>query len=75
MSSTRVNGSRLGFELARRGWNGSDLSRAAGLSAATVSAAVNGKPIAHRTLVRIAVALERQPIVAAIDRLLGDPVD
>jgi DNA-binding Xre family transcriptional regulator len=75
MSATRVNRRRLELELARRGWNCSDLCRASGVSAATLSSAINGKPIAHRTLVRIAVALERQPIVAAIDRLLGEPVE
>ena len=72
VSGTRINRSRLEYELARRGWSGSDLSRAAGVSAATISSAVNGRRIAHRTLVRIAVALDRQPIVAAIDALLAE---
>lgn len=70
MSARRINSIRLGVELARRGWSCADLARASGVSAATLSSAVNGRPIAHRTLLRIAVALERQPVVAAIDALL-----
>lgn len=39
MSGARVNSSQLDRELACRGWSASDLARAAGISAATVSAA------------------------------------
>ena len=74
MSGTRISTGRLSVELARRGWNYSDLARASGISAATISSAVNGRRIAHRTLFRIAVALDRQPIVAAVDALL-EPVE
>ncbi|MHB1500177.1 MAG: helix-turn-helix domain-containing protein [Candidatus Dormibacteria bacterium] len=48
---------RLRFELARRGWGNADLARAARVSAPTVTAALSGRPVAPRTLMRIAVAL------------------
>lgn len=70
MSATRVNRPRLELELARRGWSCSDLARAAGISAATLSGAINGRPIRNSTLYRIVVALDRQPALIQIDGLL-----
>lgn len=62
-------------EMARRGWDGSDLARAARLSPATISAALAGRPIAARSLALIAAALAHVPAVEAIDRLLDRPLD
>ncbi|MGH7641584.1 MAG: hypothetical protein ACRENX_00955 [Candidatus Dormibacteria bacterium] len=62
---------RLRLELARRGWAGVDLARAARLSAPTISAALAGKPVAARTLRRIAMALSDAPPVAGVDAILG----
>ena len=61
MSGTRVRTTILLAELAKRGWTASDLARAAGVSGATVSAAVQGRRISARTLRRFAEALHRQP--------------
>ncbi len=63
MSGTRVHSVVLLAELAKRGWNASDLARAAGVSAATVSPAGKGRRISSRTLRRFAEALHRQPEV------------
>ncbi len=61
---------RLRFELARRGWGNADLARAARVSAPTVTAALSGRPVAPRTLMRIAVALADTPPVAGVDDIL-----
>jgi transcriptional regulator with XRE-family HTH domain len=62
---------RLRMEMARRCWSGSELARASGLSAPTVSAALGGRPIAPRTLRLIAQALARAPVVDGADRLIA----
>jgi transcriptional regulator with XRE-family HTH domain len=60
-------------EVARRGWNLSDLAREAGISAATVTAARSGRPVSPESVRRIADALNATPPVAGVDRLLlGD---
>ena len=61
---------RLGFELARRGWGNADLARAARVWAATVTAALSGRPVAPRTLMRIAVARAGPPPAAGVDDIL-----
>ena len=61
---------RLRIELARRAWGQAELSRAAGVSAPTVRAALSGRPIAPRTLRRIALALAAAPPLAAVDSIL-----
>jgi len=48
---------RLDRELARRGWNATDLAKAAGISVATMSAARSGRPVANATVCKIAEAL------------------
>lgn len=63
----------LRHEMARRGWNSSALARAAGLSPATVSAVLSGKPVAADTLRRIADALAKTPGNRVLDHLLCDP--
>ena len=70
MSGTRVHTVVLLTELAKRGWTASDLARAAGVSAATVSAAVRGRRISARTLRRFAEALHRQPEVPGAEALV-----
>jgi plasmid maintenance system antidote protein VapI len=67
----RVSGSRLRLELARRGWSHGDLARSAGISPPTVSAAIAGRPLAPRTVRRIAEALATAPSIEGIDVLLA----
>jgi transcriptional regulator with XRE-family HTH domain len=62
---------RLRLELARRGWGHRDLARAAGISPPTVSAAIAGRPVAPRTLKRIAEALATVAPVDGVDQLLA----
>lgn len=69
--SVRLSPGRLDRELARRGWNATDLARAAGCSAATISAARRGRPITSATLSKIANALRQAPIIQGIDEILG----
>jgi transcriptional regulator with XRE-family HTH domain len=68
--SVNVHPGRLRQEITRRGWSPVDLARAARISPATVSAALNGKPIAASSLSLIAKALANAPVVDVIDRLL-----
>jgi hypothetical protein len=65
-----ISAARLRYELARRGWCGCDLARAAGISAPTVSAAIAGRPVAPRTVRRIAQALADASPVDGVDELL-----
>jgi transcriptional regulator with XRE-family HTH domain len=71
MARTRVHTERLRFELARRGWDGCDLAAAAGLSCATVSAAMRGRPISTATLRKMVLALSRTPVLPGVDELVG----
>jgi transcriptional regulator with XRE-family HTH domain len=68
--SVSLDPSRLRRELARRGLSATDLAREARLSAATVSAALAGRPITTTTLRLIADVLLRVPVVDVIDELL-----
>jgi transcriptional regulator with XRE-family HTH domain len=61
---------RLDRELARRGWNATDLAKASGISVATISAGRRGRPVSNATLSKIADALREAPIVEGIDLLL-----
>ena len=72
--TTRMHPFRLERELARRGWNATDLARASGISVATISAARHGRPVAHSTLCKIADALQKAPVVPGVDDLL-EPAD
>lgn len=65
-----MNPARLDRELARRGWNATDLAKASGVSVATISAARKGRPVANTTLSKIADALLRAPVVPGVDDLL-----
>src|SRR5262249_18829603 len=68
--SVLVDGARLRLEIARRGWKASALARQAGLSPATVSAALAGRPIAAISMSLIAEALTKAPPIAMIDSLI-----
>ena len=70
MVSTRMDPARLDRELARRGWNATDLAKAAGISVATMSAARSGRPVANATVCKIAEALLKAPVVPGVDDLL-----
>lgn len=72
--ATRMQPARLERELARRGWNATDLAKASGISVATISAARHGRPVANSTLCRIADALRQAPVIPGVDELLG-PAD
>jgi transcriptional regulator with XRE-family HTH domain len=69
--TVRMNAEQLDRELARRGWNATDLARAAGCSAATISGARRGRPISSTTLCKIAEALRQAPVIPGIDELIG----
>jgi hypothetical protein len=61
---------RLRYELARWGWGNADLARAAKVSPPTVTAALAGRPVAPRTLKRIAMALSATPPLAGAEDIL-----
>ena len=65
-----MNSARLDRELARRGWNATDLAKASGISVATISAARRGRPVANATVCKIADALLKAPVVPGVDDLL-----
>lgn len=52
------------------GLHGCDLARLAGVSAATMSSAMHGRPVSPRTIRKIAAALTRVPVVPGLDDLL-----
>lgn len=66
----RIGPDRLRREMACRGLYCADLARLADLSPATVSAAMQGRPVSPRTLRRVAVALSRVPVVPGSSELL-----
>jgi transcriptional regulator with XRE-family HTH domain len=61
---------RLDRELARRGWNATELAKASGVSVGTISAARRGRAVSNATLGKIAEALRAAPVVDGIDVLL-----
>jgi transcriptional regulator with XRE-family HTH domain len=61
---------RLDRELARRGWNATDLAKASRVSVGTISAARRGRAVSNATLGKIAEALRTAPVVDGIDVLL-----
>ena len=66
-----VDPESLRRELARRGLSASDLARLSGLSAATITAALAGRPIAAKSLQFMAKALAEAPSIAVIDVLIA----
>ncbi len=73
LMSVIVHPGRLRQEMTRRGWAATDLAHAARLSQATISAAVNGRPISQRSLGLIAMALQRAPIIGVL--IMSDAPD
>jgi transcriptional regulator with XRE-family HTH domain len=67
----RLDAARLERELARRGWNATDLAKASGCSPATISGARRGRAVTSSTLSKIAEALRLAPVVPGVDELLG----
>ena len=65
-----VNVPRLRREITLRGWRPTDLARAAGLSAGTMTAVMKGGPVSPPTLRKIAAALRRHPILPGLEELL-----
>jgi DNA-binding Xre family transcriptional regulator len=72
--SIKLNPARLERELARRGWNATDLANASGCSAATISGARRGRAITSDTLSKIAEALRHAPVIPGVDDIL-EPAD
>jgi transcriptional regulator with XRE-family HTH domain len=66
----RISPARLDRELARRGWNASELAKASGCSPSTISGALRGRRVNNETLRKIADALLSAPIVPGVDSLL-----
>ena len=66
----RLNVSRLRREMAYRGLNGAEVAALAGISTATMSAAMQGRSVSPRTLRKIAAALARAPVVPGCSDLL-----
>lgn len=71
-SGVHVNVAHLRHEIALRGWRPTDLSRAAGLSAGTMTLVMKGGPVSPRTLRRIAVALRKHATISGLGELLDD---
>jgi transcriptional regulator with XRE-family HTH domain len=70
----RISPTRIDRELARRGWSATDLARASGCSASTISGARRGRQVTNETLRKIADALLSAPVVPGVDFLL-EPED
>ena len=70
----RISPIRIDRELARRGWSATDLARASGCSASTISGARRGRQVTNDTLRKIADALLNAPVVPGVDVLL-EPED
>lgn len=68
--TVRLSPARLDRELARRGWNATDLANASGCSPATISAARRGRAVTSSTLSKIADALRQAPVIDGVDDLL-----
>jgi transcriptional regulator with XRE-family HTH domain len=69
--TNQVNAAALRRQMIMRGWTGADLARESRLSAATVSSALAGRPIAVSSLFLIAQALIRCPLVPIVGSLLA----
>lgn len=68
--SVNIRSEVLRHQLALRGLSGLDLARKAGLSSATVSAAMTGHAISARSLQQIAMTLTRIPVIEGVDELV-----
>jgi transcriptional regulator with XRE-family HTH domain len=70
MSGTALKQQRLRLKMARRGLQAVDLARLAGLSPATMTAALHGRSVSTTTLFKIATALTRAPVVPVVEDLI-----
>lgn len=70
--TARLNRTRLDRELALRGWSAQDLVRASGISAATISAARQGRPVRSSSISRIVTALLAAAVIEGVAELLED---
>jgi transcriptional regulator with XRE-family HTH domain len=75
MAAARMNQLRLRREMASRGWNACDLAQLAGLSPATLTAAMKGQRVSHRTFQKIAVVMARTPAIPEAVELLDEEID
>lgn len=71
MAASRVNVQALRRQMALRGWNGVDLAYHAGVVPATVSAAMQGRPISSATLRKLAEALLKAEVIPGAEELLA----
>lgn len=71
MSGTALKQQRLRLEMARRGLQASDVARLAGLSPATMTAALHGRTVSPMTLLKIATVLTEVPVVRGVDDLIN----
>lgn len=67
-----VNVAHVRHEIALRGWRPTDLARAAGLSAGTMTLVMKGGPVSPRTLRLIALALRKHATISGLGELLDD---
>jgi transcriptional regulator with XRE-family HTH domain len=72
MAAARINQLRLRREMASRGWNACDLAQLAGLSPATLTAALKGTPVSPRTVRKIALVIARTPAIPEAVELLAE---
>lgn len=70
MAAAKLNPDRLAREMMLRGWHGIDLAYFAGVSPATVSAALQGRQVSTTTLRKMALALSGSPTVPGVEDLL-----
>jgi transcriptional regulator with XRE-family HTH domain len=68
--SARISRNRLDRELALRGWTAQDLVRASGISAATISAARQGRPVRPSSIHRMVSALLKAPVLEGVAELI-----
>jgi lambda repressor-like predicted transcriptional regulator len=68
--SVAIHPGVLRREMARRGWDATELAKQSRLSQATVSTALAGRPIAAKSVALIAKALQRVPPSEVIDSLI-----
>ena len=71
MAAAQVNVERLRRELLVRGWTGLDLACHSGVSPATVSAAVQRRPVSVTTVRKMALALSRAAVIPGAEELLA----
>lgn len=70
--AVQLDPSRLGREMASRGWTRGEMANAAGVCLTTISAALAGRPISPSSFRRIALALSRAEPISGVEKLLPD---